>query len=135
MCRKKFTNFLNKAYKAHKHSDECRYRHVAVIVKGGSILSVGFNSMKPHPMAMLPLGVLNKAEIVPNDTRTIHAEMDAIRKIKDKRLLSSCELWVYSEMKNGTLRISKPCSLCQHYIQMYGIKTVHFSTESGWEKL
>ena len=87
-------------------------------------------------MAMLPLNVLHsKKEIVNLDLRTIHAEMDAIRKVKNKEILSGCEIWVYSEFQNGEMRISKPCSLCQYYINLYNIKTVHFSNESGWEVL
>ena len=135
MFKKKFTQSLPKLYKEHLHP-ECRFKHVAVIVKGGKILSIGFNNMRSHPMAMKPLNVLkNKKEIDELDLRTIHAEMDAIRKIKDKSLLSSCEIWIYSEDKKGNLRISKPCELCLYYINLYNIKNIYYTNNNFWEKM
>lgn len=114
--------------------DNMDYKHCAIITKGGRIISENFNNMKSHPFAMKPLGCLHKPEIDRDDLRTLHAEMAAIKSIKNKNRLKGASIFVFSMNRKGELRISRPCDLCMHYIKMYGISKIYYTSSNGWIK-
>ncbi len=110
------------------------YKHCAIITKNGKIISEGFNNMKSHPFAMRPLGCLHKPEIDYRDLRTLHAEMKAVKNIKDKNRLKGASIFVFSMNRKGQLRISRPCDLCMYYLKMYGISKIYYTINGKWEK-
>lgn len=114
--------------------DDMDYRHYAVITKSGRIISEGKNNMRSHPFAMKPLNCLHKPEIFNDDLRTMHAEMKAIKKVKNKSRLKGASIFIYSLNRRGELRISRPCNLCMHYIKQFGISKIYYSDMGGWKK-
>jgi deoxycytidylate deaminase len=101
----------------------------AVIVKKNSIISVGVNAEKSHPIQKLhnskrDLGV---EEIHHN----IHAEMAAIIKTKSKNL-KGCEVFVYRQKKDGKLGMSRPCAACMDALIKYGVKVFHYTSDIGY---
>jgi len=124
---------IRKNYDAYPFAD-MDYKHCAIITKGGRIISSEMNNMKSHPFAMKPLGCLHKSEITKDDLRTMHAEMAAIRKIKNKDRLKGASIFVFSMNRRGNLRISRPCTLCMYYIKLYGISKIYYTIENGWMK-
>jgi len=87
----------------------------AVIVKGGSIISIGFNRNEGHPAAYYG--------------STFHAEYDAIRKAPSS--IKGTKMFVYRfARKDGSLKDSKPCILCQKEIAKVGISSVTFMEDN-----
>lgn len=107
------------ASKAAAKSPFERHRLGAVIVKGGRVLSTGFNEVRYTKELR---------------NSTLHAEEAAILKLlKSKRLkdLAGAELFVSRVCPSGRLGLSKPCSRCTHLIQSVGVAKVHYSTNEG----
>jgi deoxycytidylate deaminase len=95
-----------------------RFRLGAVLVYKNSIVAVGTNSYKTHPLM---------AE------RTawpfLHAEQHAIIRAG----VDNCEgldLYIARVLKNNTLALSKPCGVCAELIRDVGIKRTFYSTDA-----
>ena len=76
--RNKFLKLALRRIDGEEYSDHIQHRHAAVIVKAGRVLSIGRNRNKTHPDSV---GVDEDGEVF---TKTIHAEMDAILRVKNK---------------------------------------------------
>lgn len=98
-------------------------RHGAVIYKGGSVLSLGVNTV--------PNDHLSTGEFTgrPNT----HAETQAIRACSPDVDLTNTTLYVARVNKNGIRMFSKPCKTCQEAIDLAGIKKVIYTTPEGAE--
>ena len=102
-----------------KHSPHVQHKLGAVIVKGGRILSTGFNSIRPSSL----LG-----------TRTLHAEAAAILQLlKQRRLhdLAGADIYVTRYTKGGAVGMAKPCDHCRGLIRSGGMLRIHYTTGSG----
>jgi tRNA(Arg) A34 adenosine deaminase TadA len=63
--------------------------------------------------------------------RSIHAEIDAIKKIRKMNIdLGKCILYVVriSNNDSSALMLSKPCTFCTEAILKYGIGKVYYSS-------
>lgn len=89
-------------------------RHAAAIVHKGDIISIGHNKRKTHP---LMLKFQHKEHNL-----FLHAEIDAISKIRDKKLLTDCSLYVMRLSKGNNISNSEPCQTCWNAIRFFGIK-------------
>lgn len=112
-------NYLNIAAQIAMNS-VMNHKHGAIIVYKKDIIAVGFNHLQ--------------------STFSVHAEIDAISKIKgkDKDILTKCELYVVRigpKKFNNTLKYSKPCSDCQNYIEKRGIKKIFYSTNYAYDTI
>jgi len=99
----------NKSSLAHKHG--------CIIVKNGKIISQAFNTKL----------IAKLYESVPT---SIHAEVAAIKKVKNKNQLNgNCELYVVrvGTPNHYTTKYSKPCETCTHFINKFKIRTVYYS--------
>lgn len=93
----------------------CRYKHGAVIAKGGCVITKGYNKKKEHP------------RWGGGHWNGVHAEADAIRKALSLGVdLSKCVLYIARHNKG----ISKPCPDCAKLIKKYNIKKVVFTKRS-----
>lgn len=94
-------------------SSSCRQRHGAVIVKGGRIISTGINKFRNNP------------ENIPTEfiktSCSVHAEVDAIRKVND---LKGATIYVARVNKEGIGVLSRPCDNCFAEIRKAGIRKV-----------
>jgi len=95
------------------------HRHGCVIVKDGEIVATGYNRMM---------------DFMSHTVLSIHAECDAIRKIKSKgkKYMEQCSLVVvrigHPDTNNRpTLKNSKPCEACTKEINKCGIVRVFYS--------
>jgi deoxycytidylate deaminase len=119
--------YLRLALRKIKSEDYChqiQHRHVAVIAKAGRILAVGRNRNKTHPDAIF---YENGERIL----KTIHAELDAISKVKNKDQLRGATIYVARLGRSGHPGMSCPCKMCQKLINRYGLKRAVFTTEYG----
>jgi deoxycytidylate deaminase len=110
--------FFDLAKKVSKLSNHKHHKIGSVIVRGGKVISVGTNNIKTHPRSTHPF-------------KSLHAEMAAI--LLAKQDLKDCELYVFREIKNGKLALSRPCEYCWELIYASGIKEVHYTVNEGHE--
>lgn len=96
---------------------DCRMKHGAVVVRGGSVISTGVNKDRSHPR------VVSTEHI--KDHCSVHAEVDAIKKAKD---VVGATIYVARVNKKGKTRDSRPCNRCYEIIQSNGIKKIIYST-------
>jgi deoxycytidylate deaminase len=123
--RNKFLKLALRRIDGEEYSQGIIHRHAAVIVKAGRVLSVGRNRDKTHPDAV---GVDKDGEVF---TRTIHAEMDAFSRVKNKNHLKGATIYVARKGRNDEAGMSCPCKMCQGLINKYGLKKAVFTTEYG----
>ena len=95
-----------------------KFRLGAVLVHRNSIVSVGMNSYKTHPLMAAR-----------TEWPFLHAEQNAIIRAG----LDNCEgldLYIARVLKNNTLALSKPCAVCTELIKDVGIRNVFYSTDA-----
>ena len=103
-----------------------RTRHGSVIVHNGNIIGSGFNINLTHPMIK-----------VYNEFKTLHAEMVAIMRVKNKQLLKDSSIYVARINAKGLADLSKPCCTCMEFIKnTWKIKNIYYTDQDGdWVKL
>lgn len=111
----------------HPYQKELQYLHAAVLVRGGSILSRGFNKPKRNMFV---------DTYRHHEGCNIHAEVSAILNCRKKIDLRGSKLYVARARRlDGESANSKPCSSCQVILRRYGIKKVFYSLEGGKYKM
>ena len=96
-----------------------KFRHGAILVQRGKtkILSAAYNQLKTHPK-------LAKKTNWPY----LHAETSAMIKYGlDRCNNERIDLVVVRLGKIGDLRLSKPCKVCEEFMNMYSIGVVRYS--------
>lgn len=107
------------AEKTALNSPFVQHRLGAVVVKGGRVLSTGYNEVRYTRELGKP---------------TLHAEQAAILKLLKQRRLSDligATLYVTRFTRGGAIGNSRPCTDCQELIRSVGIKEVHYTTDEG----
>ena len=112
----KFLRLAIRRITGTKYSEHIQHRHAAVIVKGGRVLAVGRNRDKTHPDSIF----YNDGERI---LKTIHAEFDAISRVKDKSQLKGATIYIARMGRSGHPGMSCPCEMCQGLISKYGFKS------------
>ena len=110
MCRHE--NWLNLAIKVAESSEYEKWRTGAVIVRGGSVLSVGVNKLKNSP---------KDKEHIPS----VHAEIDAATRAGN---LKGATVYVARITPGGNLGLAKPCQTCEDYLTRAEIKEVRWTS-------
>jgi deoxycytidylate deaminase len=121
----KYLRMALRKIESEDFSEKIQHRHVAVIAKAGRILSVGRNRNKTHPEAVVLSANGNKI------LKSIHAELDAIFKVKNKKQLRGATIYVARLGRSGHPGMSCPCKMCQALIDKYGLKRAVFTTDYG----
>jgi deoxycytidylate deaminase len=114
--------FLKLAYehaKAHPYDPSLEYNLCAVIVRGGKVLSIGYNRRGWNG-----LSEFYKAQ---DHACTIHAEIDAIVSKRKKIRFEGAKVYVARVRADGTVGNAKPCEMCQHVLFNYGVKKAYFT--------
>lgn len=96
-----------------------RWRVGAVLVRGGSLLSTGYNRYRNDP-AQVEFG-----------NATYHAEEVVLRKAGDAE---GATIYVARITRSGLLGLAKPCPRCTSLLITEGVSTVVWSTPSGLDK-
>jgi deoxycytidylate deaminase len=112
-------SFLNLAQKAAGAS-ECVQRHGAVVVRAGSVLSIGVNKWRND---------VTLANEMMDDGRSadvsVHAEIDALSRVGNP---VGATIYIARINKSGEARLSKPCNRCAEAIKEAGITKVVYTT-------
>lgn len=114
-------SFLNLASRIAETS-ELPQKHGAVIVKSGSVLSVGVNKWRNKQL-------LNNDKDEYNPYLTYHAEVDAISHYVGD--LTGATIYISRIGKDGSEKFSRPCMRCLKEIKSSGIKKIVYTTENG----
>ena len=112
--------------KTAKASKFPRFRHGAVIAKGGRVISAGVNTVKPR---------------TPDGSFSTHAEIIPLKRLltmlaRTKRN-EQFEIYVARVTPADTTANSRPCPKCLKALKESGvIATIHFTTDNGnWNTL
>lgn len=105
----------------HSFDPSLEYNLCAVIVKGGRVLSTGFNSRGWNP--------LSEHYRAKNYACTIHAEVNAILLKRKKIRFEGSKIYVVRVKSDGTVGNAKPCEMCERVLFNYGIKRVFHTTD------
>lgn len=123
-----FLKIATKKSIEHAYDPRLGYNLCAIIVKGGAIISVGFNSITRNSFVDY---------LACNDHkpfRNRHAEMDCVLKARAKTDLTGCKIYVARTKISGGVGTARPCHLCQNMLTRYGVKRAIYtisSTEFG----
>jgi deoxycytidylate deaminase len=96
-----------------------KHRLGAVIVKGGRVLSTGYNEIRFSRYLRYT---------------TVHAEESAIIKLLSKNAmgsLSGSDLYVSRTTPAGNSGLARPCDRCMELIKAVGIRRIHYTTDNG----
>ena len=121
----KYLRMALRKIESEDFSEKIQHRHVAVIAKAGRILAVGRNRNKTHPES------ITLDENGDRILKSIHAELDAIFKVKNKEQLKGATIYVARLGRGGDPGMSCPCTMCQALINRYGLKRAVFTTDYG----
>lgn len=119
MITNKDIQWGQRALRVAKNS-QSKHRVGALIVRGGRVLSAGFNITTNDP-------IFSGATLLSQ-----HAETRALSRTKDP---TGATIYVGRWRKNGSSGIAKPCDQCLEYISESGISRVVWSLDySGFEE-
>lgn len=113
--------FMDMAKRAAQKSEYGRFRHGAVLVKGGSVRNIGTNSSDYCSFGARFRSQPGKA--------TIHAEIGAVLGV-DKSVTEGATVYVARINKQETYRLSKPCPMCEAVLRHVGVKKVVYTVDN-----
>lgn len=111
--------WLRHALVQAEQAPHARWRVGAVLIRGGSVLSTGYNRYRNDP-AQVEFG-----------NASYHAEEVALRKAGDAE---GSTIYVARITRSGALGLAKPCPRCLDLLITEGVSTVVWSTPSGLDK-
>jgi tRNA(Arg) A34 adenosine deaminase TadA len=122
---KKQRNFIDLASRIAQQTDFKEYKHGAILVRAGAVLNTSCNKNKYKAWANR-FRDANKQR----GHATVHAEIGVILGL-DRSITEGAIIYVVRVGRDGHLRNSKPCPMCEAAMQFVGIKRVIYSNEHG----
>lgn len=95
------------------------YKHCAVLIKSGKLMSIGLNGIKAGKL-------IDQVY----DLCGFHAECAALCNL-DEETIRNSELYVAGWSRGGNIVNSKPCEKCQEYLKKFELKGIYFSMPEG----
>tara|TARA_R100000005_G_C4881097_1_gene132704 strand:+ start:196 stop:639 length:444 start_codon:yes stop_codon:yes gene_type:complete len=114
--------YIEIARKVANESKFPRFRHGAVLVKGGSVISTSCNELDSVSWA-------NKFRQHQCGHATRHAELGAILGVAREKTKNSIMYVVRVNPSNDFL-LSKPCPMCMQALKHVGVKKVIYSVDN-----
>lgn len=99
---------------AHANDLHDKWMLGAVLVKSGSVISVGLNKTKNNPA------------YIQFEHCSVHAEIDALRKVKSAK---GCVMYVARRLKGGGWGMALPCNRCKKQLRAAGIKRAIYTID------
>ena len=113
--------YFDLAKRAAMESTYGKLRHGAVVVKGGSIVSFGFNKANHCQFG-------KRFRHRDRGDATQHAEISAILGIP-RSTTQGADLYVVRINNYCQWRMSKPCHMCEEALRFVGIKRVFYTVD------
>ncbi len=120
---KKQRNFIELASRIAQQTEFKEYKHGAVLVRAGAVINTSCNKNKYKAWA-------NRFRKKQRGHATVHAEIGAVLGL-DRSVTEGGTIYVVRVGRDGCLRNSKPCPMCEAVMQHVGIKRVIYSNEHG----
>lgn len=123
-----FPRYLQLAIKIAEANDYYqRYRHGAVIVRGGSVQSVGFSKLHTAPHLVDCESQNLRSRI------STHAEAEALKRCS---VTKGATMYVARVGRNDKVALSKPCKNCQRLLADAGIKKIVWTVSpTEWDSM
>lgn len=115
--------YVDLASRVAEQTDFKEYRHGAVLVRGGVVLNTSCNKNKYKAWA-------NRFRKKQKGHATVHAEIGAILGL-DRSITEGTTVYVVRVGRDGHLRNSKPCAMCEAAMHYVGVKRVIYSNSNG----
>lgn len=107
-------------------NQDMRRQFGAIVADGSKMLSSGRNRSSHSKIPKIVSEKTGKRYY------GLHAELDAL--LKCSYNMRNATVYVYGQnRRSGKSIYSKPCELCEIFLKRVGIKTVVFSTYTGYE--
>ncbi len=94
-----------------------QHKHACAITFHNKIISIGYNR---YNLNYKDIYSCNCCEYKHNKY-SIHAEKDAIMKIKDKNILKDCRIYIIRINNNLNIIQGEPCEMCYKLLNKYNI--------------
>lgn len=129
MLTKTDMHYFDKASKVAEISDFAKINIGCVAVYQGTIIGVGFNTNKTHPMQKKYNRYRNGENFIPK----LHAEINCLNSIRYLDInFSKVKLYIYRKRKSAKYGICRPCPSCLAAIKDLGIKHIYYTTDEGF---
>lgn len=117
-----YSGIVKRVIKEAEKSNMPIFRVGAVIFDGKRIISYGHNKKgmcgRIHPKYQ-------------NERDSVHAEQNAIVKVKDWSKINGTSMIVVRFNKSGRMSMAYPCKMCIDMMEHVGIKEVYYSSYGG----
>lgn len=123
--------FFNIAREVSYLSDYTRTKVGAVVVEGNRVISTGHNSNKTstiqHKYNTYRFNSVNGC------SAKIHAEVAALTPLINRKDIDwlHTSIYIYRELKDGTISCARPCAACAKLIKDLGIRNIYYSDWDG----
>lgn len=115
--------------RTNEYDEQVRHYLCAVIVRGGSILSVGYNRRNTNSFVE---HYTDKVRGVRGYCMSTHAEHDAICKARNKINLTSTKIFIARVRKiDNTIGMARPCPICQAALYNYGVRRAFYTIDDA----
>lgn len=106
---------INTACKSNMH-----HKHGCVITYRNKIIAEGFNR---YNLNLKNIYNCNN-NCYQRDKYSIHAEKDAIMKIKNKNILKDCTIYIIRIKNLNEIEPGIPCNMCSKLLEKYNIRKI-----------
>ena len=129
MLTKTDMHYFVKASQVAEISDFAKINIGCVAVYQGTIIGVGFNTNKTHPMQKKYNRYRNGENFIPK----LHAEINCLNSIRYLDInFSKVKLYIYRKRKSANYGMCRPCPSCMAAIKDLCIKHVYYTTDEGF---
>ena len=121
MLTKSDMNYFKKASKIAEVSDFDKINIGCIAVYQGTIIGVGFNTNKTHPIQKKYNRYRNGEDFIPK----LHAEINCLNSIRHLDInFTKVKLYIYRKRKTAKYGMCRPCPSCMAAIKDLGIKNI-----------
>jgi tRNA(Arg) A34 adenosine deaminase TadA len=120
---KRVQGYIDLALEIAKDSEYGKFRHGAILVKGGTIRNTAHNKDRYCSFG-------SRFRHRDDGHATLHAELGCVLGL-DRGITSGSTVYVARLNRMGEARISKPCSMCQAALSYVGVRKVVYTTSNG----
>ena len=122
-------NKLDLARRVSLTSTFDRIKIGAALINHGTLVSIGSNRPKSHPMQAKYNNIAKR--VAPR--HHLHAEMMALVNAKgEKETTNGATIYVYRQLANGSLGNSRPCAACEAALKEAGVCSMLYTTTLGF---
>lgn len=133
MISKSDAKYFEKARSIALVSDFKKTHVGCVAVYQGSVIGIGCNTNKTHPMQMRYNRYRKNKHVSETFAPKLHAEINCISAIRHMNIdFSKVKLFVYRIRNDQPFGIARPCPSCMAAIKDLGIRNIYYTTNEGY---